>query len=1163
MDPLWTRRRFVRTAGSLSALATQHPMLRWATAQEGIPPPSSQAHSPEITSGKMVPLLFENTARPMRYTPERVGFFIRNGSEFFNRPLYGPNIPFRVDGGDLPEFSLYLPGHGGNLRLGLAKGEQAKWLFAFETVIARYVEGRLEYELRDALLGANGVLHLEVLTVGAGFAVQARGSSLPADLSLTFAFGGVSGRKGQRNGDIGCESEPVTQFFQLRPEEAANNQWTLRGTEAEVVSGKFKLVVHTPRNAALKLGRAADWNAGWQKLWGNDETSPAQPVLLGNIALGDAPLLLAVHAVEGVVQPPKPASGAVTPADFASRREDLAKTASAMHWETGDAYLDSMAPALCMAADAIWDEAQGCVMHGAVAWRNALAGWRGPYALDVLGQHNRMRRHLQRWLAKQDKSPVTNGSGGTYGSKGFMDIQPATGAPDKGSHDARTENLLHSNGDLGHNHYDMNLVFFDALLRHLRWTGDMEFARTAWPALEAHAAWERRLFRRNYAAEGEPEAPLYEAYAAIWASDNLQYNGGGAAHSSAYNVFLNRNLAQLARQLHLAAEVAASYDAEADAIVRAMRTHLWMPERGAFAESRDWMGERTQAESPAWWTVYHALDCEFASAEEAWLMATDRLHAIPKVPVHGPGVPADAGWQIACSDWQPYVWSLTLLVTAENLHTALALFQAGMADDGYALLRGTLLDAGFRGLCPGNFPMSLQMDPHRQESQRDFGDPIGCAARAITEGLWGVRPDLLREELRLAPQLPLDWTRAALKHPELQLTYTRDGNHEHWKITPRLQKAATLHLRLRARTTELPTVTVNGKPVHGRFDQDAIGEPRLLLGPLPAQETFDIALHWHGDTPRKAPAAIHLAAGQPIVWPAGIDSSHLDDPLGCLTRRVPGKYTIFAQQQYGACRYRLPIELAFAEPKNAPTVAAATRYEPIALETCFNGHAREIFTRDYSRPRSGLTSLNLPNGLLGGWANFDVHAEIDDAGLRNAGGMLRLDKDVRFRTPQGEAKNCCYLSQWAIDSPRLKLPLDGTARSLHLLLACTTFPQATWSRHATVTVHYTDGHSEATGLRSPRNWWPVEQDYMLDDYLFRLGDDPARSLPMRVDLRTGKPRTLTVENLRGKPQRGVPGGSAFVLDIPLDPERTLASLDLHCELYGVVLGLLGATLGRG
>ena len=38
--------------------------------------------------------------------------------------------------------------------------------------------------------------------------------------------------------------------------------------------------------------------------------------------------------------------------------------------------------------------------------------------------------------------------------------------------------------------------------------------------------------KRNFDADDDG---LYDAYAAIWASDALQYSGGGVTHSSAYN----------------------------------------------------------------------------------------------------------------------------------------------------------------------------------------------------------------------------------------------------------------------------------------------------------------------------------------------------------------------------------------------------------------------------------------------------------------------------------------------------------------------------------------------------------------------------------------------------------------------------------------------------
>ena len=68
------------------------------------------------------------TERPLRYFPVGTDFVITNGTEFFNRPLYGLNSGFRLDGGDRPEFSLYLPGRGGNLRFGIKTAAGVKWL---------------------------------------------------------------------------------------------------------------------------------------------------------------------------------------------------------------------------------------------------------------------------------------------------------------------------------------------------------------------------------------------------------------------------------------------------------------------------------------------------------------------------------------------------------------------------------------------------------------------------------------------------------------------------------------------------------------------------------------------------------------------------------------------------------------------------------------------------------------------------------------------------------------------------------------------------------------------------------------------------------------------------------------------------------------------------
>src|SRR5262245_61363779 len=93
--------------------------LRAAESVPAAPPEWIQVHAPNLES---------NIARSPRYWPDGTDFVITNGAEFFNRSLYCANTAFRVDGGDKPEFSLYVPGRGGNLRLGIRTPTGAKWL---------------------------------------------------------------------------------------------------------------------------------------------------------------------------------------------------------------------------------------------------------------------------------------------------------------------------------------------------------------------------------------------------------------------------------------------------------------------------------------------------------------------------------------------------------------------------------------------------------------------------------------------------------------------------------------------------------------------------------------------------------------------------------------------------------------------------------------------------------------------------------------------------------------------------------------------------------------------------------------------------------------------------------------------------------------------------
>jgi hypothetical protein len=106
-------------------------------------------------------------------------------------------------------------------------------------------------------------------------------------------------------------------------------------------------------------------------------------------------------------------------------------------------------------------------------------------------------------------------------------------------------------------------------------------------------------------------------------------------------------------------------------------------------------------------------------------------------------------------------------------------------------------------------------------------------------------------------------------------------------------------------------------------------------------------------------------------------------------------------------------------------------------------------------------------------------------------------------------------------------------------------------------VTYADSSTERLALNNPTTWWPIDQDYFIDDYAFRRPEP----IPPRVDLKTGTVRLLNVATFKGQGGK-VPGGAATVLDLPLRPEKELKSLTVRALANEVVIGLMAVTLVR-
>ena len=1077
---------------------------------------------------RILPNLESNIDRPLRYRPDGADFVIENGAETFNRPLYGGNTAFRVDGGDKPEFVLYLPGRGGNLRLGVRSAVGAKWLLDAAKIEMRYRPGELRYEVRDPLLGADGVLRLVAVAYHQteGLIVRAEAERVAAGSELIWAYGGINGQRGARDGDIGTERVPISEWFQLKTEFCRDNVFEFAAGGFTLKAKAATIVGVMPAGAQLTLADAAQWGRP-AELLAASSAPPTQPIVVGRVPLvTGAPLLLSLQRIASdaaasqdlatyreVGAPQAAAKLALAPAftaadlprRFAEAEEHFAELRARVSVDTPDAFLNAAVGALNVAADAVWDEPQGDIMHGAIAWRTRLLGWRGPYSLDALGWHDRARKHFEYWAGRQNTAPIPE------------NIPPASEKDNL----ARNEAGLHTNGDMSNSHYDMNLVAIDALFRHLRWTGDVEFAKKMWPVIERHLAWERRLFRREF---GPAKLPLYEAYAAIWASDDLQYSGGGTMHASAYNYFHNTEAARLARLLKIDP---ATYDHEAQAIERAMRTHLWLADRGWFAESKDWLGAQRVHAAAALWTFYHTMDSEVPTPQEAWQMTRQVDTQIPHLPVRGPGVPAGL-YTLAESNWMPYDWSINNVVMGEAVHAALGFWQAGRADEAWKIAKGSLLAAMFMGISPGNVGSMSYLDVYRRESQRDFADGSGVLSRALVEGLFGVRPDALAGEMRVEPGWSVEWAHAALRHPDVSVEFQRDGDTDRYVIAQTFSKPLSLRLRLIAQRDRVAGVMLDGAAVNWHVIENFVGAPRLdVLAPAAARH--EIAITWAGEVLQQKRGAA------------------------------------FARVQQGAMRWVQPPAAA-SETKsagNTTALPAGVTFEPVELAKNFNDRVTQIFKNEYRAPRSAFVSLALPKQGLGGWAGgVNTTAEIDDSGLRAAaakgGGNISLPNGVMLATPgDAEAKNVLFVSQWDNYPREATVPLSGKASRVVLLMAGSTNPMQSRIDNGEVVVTYADGSTARLALANPETWWPIEQDYFTDDFQFRL-DAP---LPVRVDLKTGNLRVLDAATFKGKGGR-IPGGAATVLELPLDVRKELKSLTVRALANDVVIGLMAATLAR-
>ena len=772
---------------------------------------------------------WHNKERELRYRPEGTDIVIINGNRRFTRALYGTNAASRVEAGDLPEFALYMPGMGGNFKFGLISGDSSKWLIDAKRIEARYQPGKMIYAIEDPMLG-NGKMRLEILALSdaEGMMIRADFSNVTNPVKLCWAFGGASGKKFSRDGDMG--PDPESSFY-LKPEYCTDNRYSISNNSFVLNYGSGLVTEWDPyvnKNfssdtvKAVKPGKEQTLVGVFppgSNLQIADATQQSTPIVLRGSTKAKAPLVNGILEIKSnstfffLIQKPaavqKPYPDLVN--RFRTAEISRVKLAERIRVVTPDGFINTLGGVLATAADAVWESPT--YLHGAIGWRMRLNGWRGPYVADVLGWHDRAKEHFRAYSLSQLTSPATGPV--------IMDtaLHLARSLEKLGTSVYSSGYICRNpGGDFRPHHYDMNLVYIDALLRHFQWTGDLSFAKEMWPVITRHLAWEKRNFDPD-------DDGLYDAYAAIWASDALEYSGGAVTHSSAYNYKANKDAALIAK---LIGEDGSLYEAEAKKILHAINSTLWMPSMGSYAEFKDMLGNKLLHPQAAAWTFYHSIDSDVPDALQAYQAMSYTDHHLPHIPVKATGI--ENGYStISTSNWMPYDWSLNNVATAEVMHTALANWQAGRNEAAFNLFKAELLSTMYLGGSPGNIGQISFYDAARGEAYRDFADPVAMTARSLVEGLFGIRPNALKQELVIEPGFPAGWDHASLATPDIQFDFVRKQKQDNYSIQSSLDKKLKLSLIIPVNGAVIRSLTVNGKKAIWRNKTDAVGSPMIVI----------------------------------------------------------------------------------------------------------------------------------------------------------------------------------------------------------------------------------------------------------------------------------------------------------------------------------------------
>ena len=1085
-----------------------------------------------------------------RYQPVDHGYEIVGSRELFNRTLYGSHAhddrPERyfTFAGDLPlvmgaatDWSKNKWGNyakSGVLFSGLALTPGVKipafysadvdvsshWFHHSEDTVAVFRTGWMEYEFRQFSPWFPDVrVNVAVfpLMPEDGFLVHYR---ITTDQRILFCagFGGITDY-------ISRLEYPLVKARQFRAADCENNT---------VTCGRNRALLKGPGGNAMWIGASFPVEVQRGDAFTLQDGAPA--MFLQNPPSENSPHVVKMFApigpgetLDGFLVAIRNEEESVLdrwlnreqPAADLKRQIRLKQSAVAVR--TSDAMLDLTVPPTVLAMDASWHK--NTFYHGAHAYHAPFLGWRNWYGPTVLGWHDRVETAIKTHFAEIVKN-APGEEAVWYDGKD---------RPDLDHEGSQYHQIRNSTGFVpsilgGHDIYNMQEVAMDMLLHHLEWSGDLELAKTLFEDMKGVLDWEERIL--------DPDRDgLYQNFLNTWISDGHSYNGGGCAQASAYNYRANLRMARIADKLGHPSDV---FQQRAARIRKAIQTGLWIPEKGVIAEYIDTVGNKLVHPSPELATAYLSIECGVVDPFQAYQMLR-----FTETELRNEATLHRQGRLVYSSNWYPKKYSTCGLFAAENIHLALAYYQNGLADKGWALLTA-IVDSYFLGKNPGLSSHVLTAHGVSDGGDLDFSDVSSMYLRLIVEGLFGIRFRLLDDLIEIAPNFPSGWTQASLQLKDLSLTYSREGRQETLEIECATKARKVIKMPLRS--TQITEVWLNGAPVP--YQTQAAVNHGFLMVEIAGAGCFQLQI-LHGEPP--VPTLSHpprvVEGGDLRIEVRNGTATEIQDPSGALrnisisatevraeVRAAPGNPTVFVRVKSGRFDAWLAADFGVERKAVSPRTQTAVEntaplFEPLEISRYFNSSLKEIHTLEYRSPRpKGYSIGSRLNGRYAWDWNQGGHnaVRVDDAALRQAKGIFRSPSGIGFLTP-GTDQNVACASIWDNFPTAIEIPLAGRARELALFFVGVTNPMQSRVENARFTVTYRDQSKQVVHLVNPENF---------DDWL-------------NAALQTQNETVYFSDFNHGMVQR-----------IPLESDKEMESLSIEAVANEVIVGILGMSIRR-